>query len=415
MPLITKADIANRQRNEGKLSALQQVVESLRLTLADGETEVSLRERADRLQAAIDDVTATMGEHIQQQAVLGQGQREIQNEYNDRYRRLSELNDLTNNFSLLARKYESDLERLGMLEEAGTLLGYFDVGACVFCGASPEYQSVQAHQVEDRSLFAESVRAEQEKTRSLRQDLEYAIGDLESEKRREESAIEILSSRQRDVERAALELDERIRPRQAELGDLLSARSEIERRLAAYDQMRQVDEMTASVPNLADMSSVPPSVIRNDTATAFSQLLASILNSWGVPEVSTVSFDAETGEMSTNGVPRASHGKGMRALMHAAFTIGLAQWCITRELPHPGFVVLDSPLLTYKEPETAEDHRLAESAVSTEFFRYLDSTFEGQAVVLENVSPPDLSKSAKMYEFTKGSRGRYGFFPQMAD
>jgi hypothetical protein len=43
---------------------------------------------------------------------------------------------------------------------------------------------------------------------------------------------------------------------------------------------------------------------------------------------------------------RSAHGKGVRAILHAAFTLGLANYCTEREIPHPGFVVLDTPVLT---------------------------------------------------------------------
>ncbi|WP_233520710.1 hypothetical protein [Streptomyces sp. CCM_MD2014] len=39
----------------------------------------------------------------------------------------------------------------------------------------------------------------------------------------------------------------------------------------------------------------------------------------------------------------------MRSVLHSAFTTSLARFCIERDLPHLGFVVLDSPVVTYRQ------------------------------------------------------------------
>ncbi|MBY8844626.1 hypothetical protein [Streptomyces sp. SP2-10] len=54
--------------------------------------------------------------------------------------RLGEVLDLLGRFGTLRQQYETDLARLEMVSEAGNLLGYFQVGRCVFCGADPEHQ-----------------------------------------------------------------------------------------------------------------------------------------------------------------------------------------------------------------------------------------------------------------------------------
>lgn len=56
-----------------------------------------------------------------------------------------------------------------------------------------------------------------------------------------------------------------------------------------------------------------------------------------------------------HGKRRGSQGKGKRAITHAAFTIGLMDFCAAEGRQHPGFVVLDSPpLLAYRAPEGPE-------------------------------------------------------------
>lgn len=54
--------------------------------------------------------------------------------------RQGELLDLLGRFDILRQQYETELARLDMVSEAGNLLGYFQVGRCVFCGADPDHQ-----------------------------------------------------------------------------------------------------------------------------------------------------------------------------------------------------------------------------------------------------------------------------------
>lgn len=47
--------------------------------------------------------------------------------------------------------------------------------------------------------------------------------------------------------------------------------------------------------------------------------------------------------------------KGLRPITQAAFSISLMEYCVGNDSAHPGFLILDSPLLSYKEPEGPED------------------------------------------------------------
>ena len=115
---------------------------------------------------------------------------------------------------------------------------------------------------------------------------------------------------------------------------------------------------------------------------------------------------------------RAAHGKGVRAILHAAFTLALGQYCLDRDIAHPGFVVLDSPLVTYRppDPEEAEswagEEELNESVVAS-FYDDIQRSFGGQVIVMENTNPPrELAEGTTDIPFTKlVSSGRYGFFP----
>ncbi|MFE3206071.1 hypothetical protein [Embleya sp. NPDC059237] len=51
-------------------------------------------------------------------------------------------------------------------------------------------------------------------------------------------------------------------------------------------------------------------------------------------------------DVRAEGRPRAVRGKGVRSVLHSAFTTALARYGLANARPHPGFVVLDSPVAT---------------------------------------------------------------------
>lgn len=141
-----------------------------------------------------------------------------------------------------------------------------------------------------------------------------------------------------------------------------------------------------------------------------------VLKAWHFPGPCHVSFDEATYDLRIDGKLRGHDGKGVRAITHAAFKVGLLLFCREKGLPHPGSVVLDSPLLTYRDPiageaRAAEDAAIASSSLKEHFFAHLAFVSgEGQLVIVENVDPPaGLDGGATVEIFTgPGESGRVG-------
>ena len=98
----------------------------------------------------------------------------------------------------------------------------------------------------------------------------------------------------------------------------------------------------------------------------------------------------------------------------AAFSLGLLDYCTSRQLPHPGFVVIDSPLLVYREPDKEEKDFTPE--VKQSFFDDLINNFtDSQIIILDHEELPDEfveSKNVNWIKFTNADFGRQGFIPQ---
>jgi hypothetical protein len=118
-------------------------------------------------------------------------------------------------------------------------------------------------------------------------------------------------------------------------------------------------------------------------------------------------------DLVISGKPRTARGKGLRAITQAAFTISLLEYCASKDKPHPGFVILDSPLLSYKEPESAEDDLTGTNLNSNFYRQLLQIKKDRQVIVVENTDPPSDVELGDRVEHFSGleGEGRFGLFP----
>lgn len=151
---------------------------------------------------------------------------------------------------------------------------------------------------------------------------------------------------------------------------------------------------------------------------AFSQTVEAELKSWEFPNAQRVFFELPKMDISVAGKSRRANGKGVRALLHGAFSIALMKYCRSLERAHPGFLMLDSLFITYRDPADAEDAAMAGTPLKDRAFRAFSSLPNTlQLIVLDNVDVPDwLSTLPQCTHFTgERSVGRQGLFPAPPD
>jgi hypothetical protein len=176
------------------------------------------------------------------------------------------------------------------------------------------------------------------------------------------------------------------------------------------DNLEREDATSGSTTNIADID------LSTSTVDKFSTVVLDLLKQWHFPAADRVHFDMKARDLVINGKNRTSFGKGLRAITQAAFTIGLLEHCCREDTPHPGFAVLDSPLLSYREPDNAADD-LRGTDLNTHFYRYLQRTKnDRQIVIIESTDPPaDVQASPQALKFTGlPNIGRFGLFPLAA-
>jgi hypothetical protein len=89
------------------------------------------------------------------------------------------------------------------------------------------------------------------------------------------------------------------------------------------------------------------------------------------------------------------------------------RYCRLEGIPHPGFVVLDTPLNPFKGSDVTLDEDVHDE-VQTAFYEDLAKDKSGdQFIIFENKEPEERIRGQMLYHhFSKNpSVGRYGFFP----
>jgi hypothetical protein len=384
-----------------------------------GKHPDELNAQLARLNSAIDQHDGGMSEAVDARDSVAAERMEVRQLIERSQGELASLRETFNRFVLLAQQYDSDLERLEMVREGGTLLTWVNRNVCVLCGAAPEYQDWSNHQASEVVSLAEAVDAEVDKTRQLAADLAETIQSTRIRARAIRDEIEQARERSGALTEQLAALDAGLKPRHAELARMVDERSKLEQLLSTHKQVRAVERIRAEFVDEAGESapqSMPfPSAAMLDDYCA---IVRSTLTAWRVRGATTVRIDETTADLVVGGRPRSGRGKGVRALQHAAFTIGLLRYCANHLRPFPGFVIIDSPLVTYREPDedpAFDDESSSKSTVAELFYSNLLSSSDVQIIVMENVDPPaGLTASLNQVEFTANANtGRYGLFPTL--
>ena len=327
----------------------------------------------------------------------------------------SDLNDMLARFRLLDEHYQSDLSRLEGVQEAGSLIEVLEPGSCPLCGASVDAQHLTAACDGNVEQVVSAALAEKSKIANLRKELGDTVEKLMSELGRYEEIHPPLITALNTVDHKLKEISPDLSERRSAYSELIEKKNEVQNALNLFKPISDLEEKRES------MDEAPTQQVRTDTTVGdlssstldkFSILMEKILQVWKFPDSDRVHFDRERNDLIISGKPRGSRGKGMRAITHAAFTIGLLRYTEENELSHPGFVVLDTPLLAYREPENDEDD-LRGTDVQSKFYEFLSNWTSRQVIVLENVDPPDFVKDNDQTIFfsKNASIGRYGLFP----
>ncbi len=409
---LTESMPAGERRTVAK--AKNEVIDAmllhLEIQLAESGGRDQLRHQLVRLNQAFAEAMAAIDEIGSAREVMVSERARLVKAKVEANSRGGDLGALGGRFGMLSRQYQTDVSRLEMVEEVGSVLGYFEKGDCQFCGTAHENQPSLAEEHDDQTDFANAVRAELAKTAGLAADLCATIEDIEGQRSQLAKEVAQMEKQIEFFDRELVKQQAEGWPERQELDRLIAAKLNVERDLALFAQIDDLDriKVDASESAVSDavtaVNSMSLSAVRE-----FSEEIVARLSEWGFQGAGSARYDRGRQDIQAGDQYRASQGKGVRAVLHAAFTTALINYCYNRERAHPGFIVLDSPLVTYREPDGEEP---LDIGIVELFYRDLANGVQGQVIVVENMPPPANMDDAHSIAFSgMPGIGREGLLP----
>lgn len=416
---------SRKARSEAKIELVDEMIASVEKKLGDKLTQRhQVADQIDRLTVTIDELSLSVQEAQSSIDRETAARREAQDRRQHEFARLRELEVTVMRFNWLLDSYTSDLERLEAIEEGGSLLAVRAGRPCSLCGAATQYHA-HPQAIEGIEQTKAAAAAELKRLRRDRRDLDATIASLSAECEGLRTSIGGLAA---DLERISKTIAD-LRPSETALRgefqekwDLRSTLQDVIRRFDERDELlKRKQDLEAAAKRKAPAKTKLVAGIDGPTAHAFSKVVQEVLSAWNFPGNPEITFDDATQDIRVNGQDRRDNGKGVRAILHAAFKVALLIYCQRNNLNHPGFVILDTPLLTYRDPLVsrhgelqADEQQLKASRLNEAFYAHLLGLGESaQIIVLENEDPPQFIKDLKTTQVFEGTGGakRVGFFP----
>ncbi|NPE49958.1 hypothetical protein E0I03_01785 [Dickeya dadantii] len=403
--------------NTAQIALIDELLEELGAEIEDmGEDRDELASQLTRLEQSIENQRESLTVAQQQLEQLLQQRGLAFEERNKTKERLDEISELLARFSLLHKHYTIDIDRLKSIQESGLIFMHINAVPCPHCGANPAHQHLEQICSGDVDSLITSANAEMQKTERLLAELNGTVNDLVKERQ----CLEI----QHVVhEENYLRFDKTIRDTIApeiegfrhSYTELVDKRASVQQSFNLFSRQDQLEnrkvKLQSNTPVKEEKSAVQIG-IPESLAHSLSLKISSILKAWHFPGECHVFFEKDTSDFVIDGKPRGSRGKGLRAITHAAISVGLLEFCQENGLSHPGFLVMDSPLLAYYKPEGEDDLALQGTDLKDKFYDYLvkHHTSDSQILIVENQHPPEsVNELVSMTVFTSNPKvGRFG-------
>ena len=332
------------------------------------------------------------------------------------------IDQLLTRYQLLDEHYTSDLSRLDFVSEGAHYFNDLQDVTCPICGQNIDEEHARKAAQSSADIYA-AARAEAAKILAQRSDLNDAIASL---KRRREARDSERSSADGTIRATEQRLANVVQPaivdRAAQLRRLNSRRLELETSRNNNEQVETLRSLKAQIEQATAGSSRGKKKWEALPGTPLTDLcmeIEAVLKEWKWEGSCRVEFDEKVYDIKVDGQTRQSHGKGVRAVLYSAFVIALVRYCQREGLPHPGFVVIDSPLTSFRKlgtgvhgADTGVSH-----GVEAAFWQSLTSiSSDIQIVIVENKEPPSDVANAVHYEWFAGDEAgpgdRVGFIPR---
>jgi hypothetical protein len=415
---LAKPDANRPLRQAAQLELLDRQIRELDQEINEADQD---HEELQQLNLTLDTELATSFS-VQEEAerdyrALTTQRRQLRREHEEIRDRIDEIDTLQARFDLLDQHYSSDQERLASAIEAGTLFALEEGQICPICGAEAKHHRPEFACDGNIDEIVEAAKAELAELGKRAAELKLTIQGLSDERdglaERAREILPELEAIQADILREVPSVQTVRTHTKTVIARKLTVQKELEL-VRRRDRLNEQRAQLGVVPGYDSSTIVAAQSLDGAVLDEFSQVVEDELRSWEFPHARRVFFDLAKMDISVAGKARSSNGKGVMALLHGAFSIGLMKYCRARKRSHPGFLVLDSVFVTYKDPDGLEDVAIQNTPLKDKAFEAFAALSDAyQLIVLDNVDVPDwLSSQSRCVHFTgRPVQGRAGLFP----
>ena len=417
---ISKAESADviKSRIKGQIQELELLCAELKTEIeelkeaVEGTSTDELDKRIEELQTVIDEKKEYLLSKEEEYCLLIKRLKEADYEK-------QRISDNVCKFHLLMENYKSDIERLEFIEEAHSVTEQLLDVECPVCHAI----SKSVIDVKQKELCHKAFLAEKRKIQVLMADLRATLENAENNKINIETENDKLLA---DINRLVNDMNESLRPvidsKLEEISGLLEKRElwnvmhANDSKIKKYED--RISELESSKEKVTNKSKGNVKDISEEKLAQFSEIVKKMLVSWNfIEEKSNVVFDKQNKDLCVDGKRKELFGKGARAIINSAFLIGLMQYCYDNRLCHPGVVILDTPLTTFREKDAAKnekDESVGKDIKMAVYEKLATACKDYQIIIFENEEPTKDLKSNINYIHFSGNDNvdRKGFIPE---
>lgn len=333
---------------------------------------------------------------------------------------LSEKKRITDNvikFRLLKKNYQSDIGRLDFIEQSHDYTGQLADVKCPVCDA--EMTSPK----ESKEIYYIAIAKEKAKLQSHLQDLQGTIDDFEDDLRKidisileQQNIIKLIEDKlEKQTKQISKDLEE-YENYQKQRDKVIAVQNNKKKLFDTSVRIQELNEKIDNTKAINDKTEIKR--LSEELMVEFCDLIKKLLEDWNFINKlneNAVYYNKKDNDIIVWDKTKASYGKGARAIINSSFVISIMLYCKQNGLSHPGFVVLDSPLTTYKEKDKRNNEKNEEVSKSVKdsfFYSLAQGSKDCQIIIFDNETPPEDLRGITYHHFTGNpDLARTGFIP----
>lgn len=286
------------------------------------------------------------------------------------------------------------------------------------CGALAEHQHREHSKANPEPAdVSHACKAEAIKTSKLLQDLQitraanvFEVEQIQVARDTHQTEMNTISSELKRV------MEQHVDAASKKVDELRARKETCRKAIEHLERVQELEELLeeAKKPKKKQKTDVADAAVSTAQAEPFSRHVEALLKAWHFPNLDRVSFSEDDQDVVISGRARKTHGKGVRAITRAAFNLALLRLCVEDERPFPNFVLIDSPLIVYEEPD-AEESSFPQD-IKKHFWESVKASFaDAQVIIIENrnqVLGDGTLSEVNVIRFTGNDQERRGFIPE---